>query len=594
MRFAAVVALAGCGFHPGPPVGDATSPGTWTVDSAAELAAGKATGLTIEPTGQLTELGYCYGGLLEHGERGSELWKTTDPLPLQWSKLNGVDPMGAALWNGTYFDTSQSLANVGITTNDVFALWLEGEVYLDANDVLALDANAVGFIDVLSPQGWMQQTASLFNGFQMSGTFPTAGWYRVRIGYAEGSSNGHLDVRHGPAGSLVPFTRDRLRAPCSEIAGTSRLQFYRQMLGGTRSNNVAPTSHLEEQPLIAQLPALDMFDWSARWSGQFYAATPGPYELTVTADDASATLLGTAPAVTSHWVRGDVVTSPQAAVIPATLDAGWNDLIVAYGQVDNARSLAIAITGAPDATLIGKPIPRELLRAVEPRADRLIARSIVPGNAVTIPNDTGVPATLSAQVDGFPTEVVTHADVTVLLSTQHVDQLVITLTPPGGSPVVLRNHVGTGGGNLILYAAGDAGIAGGSPVGLWTIGVADNVTGGNTSALQSFHLTLHTSGGPEQIALAGTWVSPVHDLGAPLAAITDVAWIERAPQASQLFLRTCEQPDCADDPPWSDPIDPHATPALTATRYLQAKLVMHSDGTKEGELDSLTISYATE
>jgi hypothetical protein len=49
-------------------------------------------------------------------------------------------------------------------------------------------------------------------------------------------------------------------------------------------------------------------------------------------------------------------------------------------------------------------------------------------------------------------------------------------------------------------------------------------------------------------------------------------------------------PDCSDDPPWGAALGQHGTAEL-ATRYMQTKVVMHSDGTVEPELDTLAITY---
>jgi len=190
--------------------------------------------------------------------------------------------------------------------------------------------------------------------------------------------------------------------------------------------------------------------------------------------------------------------------------------------------------------------------------------------------------------------MVTSIDVMVGYQTQHRDQLVVKLQKPGGAPVTIRNHQGTGGGtDLIQIHVTDPALVGGPAAGAWVLGLADDVTGGNTTALTQYNLTLHTGVGPEQVALTGTYVSPVKDLGGTLSTITDVAWTERAPIASEVALRACDQPDCSDAPAWSTPIAQHGHPMLPAKPYLQAQVTMHSDGTKEPELDVLEVRYLT-
>jgi hypothetical protein len=191
---------------------------------------------------------------------------------------------------------------------------------------------------------------------------------------------------------------------------------------------------------------------------------------------------------------------------------------------------------------------------------------------------------------------VTAIDITVGYTTQHREQLVFKLTAPNGQPITIQNHVGTGGGTGVFAQihVTDPQLVGGPAAGTWVLGLGDDVTGGNNSALREFHLTLHTSGGPEQVATTATYVTPVHALGGALARVTDVAWVEHAAVASEVALRACEQPDCSDAPAWSEPLAQHATPTLPAAPYIQAQVTLHSDGTRETELDSLTIRYLLE
>jgi subtilisin-like proprotein convertase family protein len=579
-------ALAGCSFHTHAPGGDdddAPPPGiAWTLDTAEDFAGSgyQTQAVTIEPSGMLTQAAYAYGGLLLHGVAANELW--IDP-PFDWNLTTSVTPSGAALWTGDDFDTSQDLSNVGIATNDVLSLWAEGEVYLDAGDVVSIDADGTGFIQLYVGGTWKDVTYS--RGTAMSSLpMPTAGWYPIRIAYAEGNNSGYLDVRHGPSGTLTPFTRDRLRADVSAVHGTMRLEFYRQIFGGTSGNLVPPTSHLEETDLIAALPALETYDWSLRWYGQVHIDQPGIYSFVVTSDDGHQLYAGTA-GISTHWGRDDAFVGMNQ--LGANLDAGWNDLVLDYNQAQGNQALSL--------TMNGSAVPLAQLRPVEPRRDRLITQSIEPAAPIGVQNDTGALTTLSATIPGYPNEVVTAIDVTVMYNTQHREQLVFKLAAPNGQPVTIENHVGTGGATSIIdqIHITDPLLVGGAAAGTWTLGMGDDVTGGNTSSLREFHLTLHTSGGPEQVATTATYLTPVHALGGALARITDVAWIEHAAVPSEVALRACEQPDCSDGAAWSSPGGQHATPTLPAAPYIQARVTLHSDGARETELDSLTIRYQT-
>lgn len=591
MRRWLVLCLVGCGFHThalGADDDDAPPPGiAWTLDTADDFAGSgyETHAVTIEPGGMLTQAAYAYGGLLVHGLADTELWSTTTPTPMDFGASAGVTASGAALWTGERFDTIDAdFTNIGVDDNGRFSLWLEGEVYLDANDVLMLDADGAGFLDLFMNGAWQQLLVGKSDGQHTSPAIATAGWYPIRLGYGEGGAGGHLDVRHGPSGTLLPFTRDRLRADVSAVHGTMRLEFYRQIFGGSHDNLVPPISHLEETDLIASLPPLETYDWSMRWYGQVHIDQPGTYTFVVSSDDGHQLHVG-ASGLSTHWGRDDAFVGMNQ--LGANLDAGWNDLALDFNQVLDVQALSLTMNGAA--------IPLAQLRPVEPRRDRLITQSIVPISSVTVPNDSGTLATLTANVPAYTSETVTAIDVTVRYNTQHRDQLVFKLSRPNGPPVTIQNHApaitGIDTGLIDQIHIIDPQLVGGTAAGAWTLGIGDDVTGGNASALREFHLTLHTSGGPDQVATTASYVTPVHALGGALARITDVAWVERAPQASDVALRACEQPDCSDAPAWSEPLAQHATPDLPAAPYLQARVTLHSDGTRETELDSLTIRY---
>jgi subtilisin-like proprotein convertase family protein len=587
MRWLLAVGLVGCTFHTGRADDVDAPPGvplTWTLDTTADFAGSgfSSQAVTIEPTGMLTPAGYVYGGLMMYGVHGTELWSSTATLPLDFGLTSTVTPDGAALWTGADFDTSQSLANVGIMSNDVFSLWMVGEVYLGAQEVVSIDADGAGFIDLYIDGRWQQMAYSPAAAAMTSPAVSRAGWYPVRIGYGEGTSSGHLIVRHGPSGSLAPFTRDTVRGVASEVAGTMRLQFDRQIFGGAINDGDPPISHLEQVDLLASLPDLDDQDWSARWFGQIHIDQPGTYNFVISSDDGNELYAGTT-GVSTQWAQdlGYVGTN----VLGLTLEAGWNDLMLDYNQGGGNESLSLMMNGAP--------VPLAQLRPVEPRRDRLVSYTVEPAGGVDVPNDTGILATLNANVAAYPSEVVTSIDVTIELSTQHRDQLVIKLQKPGGSPVTIQNHVGGGAAtNLeIQLHITDQKLVGGLAAGTWVLGVGDDVTGGNSTSVAGFELTLHTNTGPEQVALTGTYVSPVKALGGMLAAITDVAWTERAPLPSDVALRACSQPDCSDNPPWTQPLAQHASASLPVAPYIQAMITLHSDGTKETELDRLDVTY---
>src|SRR5882672_5764515 len=113
-----VLAVAGfasaCGFHAVAAHDDAVRPNddagqavAWRFDTGADWATPGYDALAMQiddVRGSLTPVGYIYGGLLEHGERGNKLWDNADPS-FPWDKTATVTASGAALWDGRHLDT---------------------------------------------------------------------------------------------------------------------------------------------------------------------------------------------------------------------------------------------------------------------------------------------------------------------------------------------------------------------------------------------------------------------------------------------------------------------------------------------------------
>jgi subtilisin-like proprotein convertase family protein len=606
----ASVLVAGCSFQPGrfgPDAGDGVvddaadamlgEPQQWVFDTAAELGADgtRVDQLTIDEPGSLTQIGYTYGGLLMYGKQSQQLWGIATPT-IAYDATIGVTPDGISLWGTELIDETSDLDRAGVVTNDVFTIWFEGEVFLDADDVLSVDADGAGFIDLELPTGWAH-IESRTDGLAALPPVTTGGWYRVRAGWGEGTSNGFFDFRRLPMGSTaVHLSRDRLRAPTSKLQGAMREVYFRQIFGGAATNNGAPILSLETTPLMTQtsftpspLGSGSDTDWSARWYAQFYAAMPGTYAIRATTDDGNQVMLAGMQASAS-WGRG---AGNANAVSTATADLaiGWHDIVLDYNQVGGGRAAALVVTAAPDAALVNAPIPLDRLRPVEPRRDRLVSQTRMFG-PVTVPNNNnaGGPSRSIGFV-GLPNETVTAIDLSILVDTDHLDQLVFRITPPGGTPIVVANH--PAGGSFVNYFqlhTTAVGIVGQPLDGDWTLQVSDDTGGANNTSISEIALTMHTGAGPGQVATDGSWVSPVRDAGKAPVYVTDVDWVERAAIASELYLRSCTMADCSDDPPWGTPLLQNGTVVLS-TQYIQAKLVLLTDGTTESVVDSLTITY---
>jgi len=587
----------------------------WSFDTAAELAAPGHEGfaMVIEPRGSLTPEGYVYGGLLGRGETNTNLWANGDTA---WSKLATVTPTGAGVWTGNVLATTQDLGQFGIRRNAMMrTLWFEGEILLQAGtEQLRIKGSDVAFVELAQP-GTTAFVPLLENAVtpNASVTVATSAWYPVRIGWADGDGSGELAFEVlALQGGYGPFAPDRLRAPVAAVQGTLRSVFYRQMHGGGVLGATPPIQQIQTTPLLPQTqfaPPLqgsvadtagsvdDATDWSARWAGQLYVTTPGQYTVRVSSDDGNRLFLGGAPVAASSWARDDS-NGNAASTATAALREGWNDLIVDYNQDAGATGLAVQITGSPDPALTGMPVPLARLRPVEPRGERLIVRSAVPANPIAIVDDTGQFSDIPVVVGARPGQIVTRVDVSVVYTTEDADQLVFRVVRPGGPPIIVRSHPNLlgGGTRLVLHEHSVAPSAIGGPAdGTWAVGVADDVNaiGTNTSSIEEVHLTLHTSGGPEQIAPTAIWRSPIKDLATRIVKVDAITWDERVPTGAgiELRLRSCDQADCSDETSWGEPVIKGMPVALAQRRYLQAQVTMTSDGTNEAELRSLQIMY---
>ncbi len=602
--------LAACGFEPGRLAIDAGGGGDddagdasledqlWIVDTAADFGASghSVNGLAVEDFGSLTQVGYTYGGLLMYGKQAEQLWASTTQT-IDYAATAGVTPDGISLWGTEYLSTVGELDRAGVVTNDMFTIWFEGEVFLDANDVVSVTADSAGFVEMLLPTGKMQ-IESRVDGLKQLPPVAAAGWYQVRAGWGEGNTSGYFDFKRQPSGgTAVHFSRDRLRAPTSKIRGAMREVFYRQMFGGAELTNGASIAALEKTPLLgattftpSPLGAGGNDDWSARWYGQFYAAVPGTYTLRADSDDGNQLMLAGVTA-SDAWGRNLGDASSQSTVT-ADLAIGWHDVALDYNQVGGNRAAALVVLAAPETELVGAPIPKDRLRPVEPRRDRLVSQTRK-GAAQNVPNNATGPVR-SIDFVGLSGELVSAIDITIRIDTDHLDQLVFRIAPPGGTPVVISNHpTGANVTGFIHFHSTAVGLVGVPLDGSWSLQISDDTGGANVTSYNEVAITMHTRAGPGQVAVESTWISPVRDAGATPVHVVDVSWVERAAIASEVFVRGCVMADCSDDPPWGTAIGQNGT-AEIATRYLQSKVVMHSDGVTESVFESLAITYRTE
>ena len=613
VRLFALVVISGCSFSASlgtdaPPMFDDSGREirAWKLATAGDFT-GETSAMTIDPRGALTPHGYIYGGLLARGVQGVKLWTDDDS---NWDNLASASPVGYGLWTGQDIALpGADLRFVGITDPSTITMWMEGEIWIDGpTETIAITGDDTAFVYVATDGVTFTKIAQ---GGQGAVTVPADGWYPIRIGWANGDATGSLDfeITDPVGGGMNNARHDRFRVAASALRGTLRNVYYREVHGGGIPGR-PPVMSIEEAPLHATttfappLPgsvtsAASPFDWSARWTGQFYAAAAGTYSITVASKDGSRIVLGSAPAVAQGFernARGSVTT-----VASAQLVAGWNDLIVDFNHVDGTPSFAVTVTAAPpeDAGLVGNPIPLERLRPVQPRSDRLITRSAVSVAGLQVDDNASSYEELDTRIDAHATELVTFVEVTARVTTERINQLVYRLESPAGEQVrddLIETADGNTAGSYVIHGVWTLG-AGSAARGMWRFGVADNSSSGgsNTTRYHESHVTVHTRGGPDQIARAATWRSQVIENQTAVSQIDFVRWTERVPAGATVVvrMRTCTMADCSDGT-WSDPIVNGMAPALPARRHLQLQVEMTSDGTHEPELSAFDIQYRTD
>jgi hypothetical protein len=585
-------------------------PETWTFDSASDFAApGHAVqDMTIEARGSLTPNAYTYGGLIAHGLQDNVLWSHDDTA---WTKLDGLVPTGTGFWRGESLAPTDALNYLGITNSGSMTIWFEGEVWLDAGstEMFKLVGDDVAFFQIALPGTSSYGAASDNNTSAVAVQTSISGWYPIRIGTSNGVNFSNFTFTHSDAGGpQIPWTRDRLRARTSELTGTLRTVFPARLLNG--SSPLPSIPQFEERDLLSLTvfpnplpqgvpPSGD--DWSARYLGQVYVAQPGPYSLTIVSDDANRGRLGTTNGDASWYDDGS--NANATSMIPATLVAGWNDLVVDYNQHGGDHRLQVQIQG-PDFPSLGA-VPRDRLRPVELVDDRFTIGADITGYLVQDGGGSAMPAVATMAAGGYAGETVTSIDLTYEIDSPRWNELKIDLETPStsggpGTRLTIRNQDGAGGngahtGKLTVPAGmtiGPGVLLGGPAGGDWKLYVYDVVNGGNSSFLKSAKIMLHTSGGPAKIAPTALWTSPVLTLATEVFAIDGITADARLPDGASIAVqaRGCQQADCSDGT-WASPAELSTPFAVGPGHYLQLRINMTSNAVLEPELRSLKVNY---
>ncbi len=566
---------------------------TWRDDSAVDFTA--ATLLdqaAVEAYGAVSPAAYYTGGLLWRAANAD----TFDSGPnATWAVVSGFPSTGkVAITRSTslafFADTPPS---VGLTDPDTFSMWFEGEVFLDAGAyTFEMLVDDHGFLELApSPTAAFQRVVSCDWPSASTGTFnaATAGWFPIRFAASEGGGEAliRLHVMGPGIAALQPIPRHRLRARTSGVVGMFQSGFDDgHLLGDVEHtvDQVTPANTNWNTGNPGDLGMTDSDDWSVRWTGQFRVDVGGSYAFRLVTDDGQ-----------RLWVDGQRLLDTwddqthDATTAPVALAPGWHDLVVDQTERGGGAIAVLSVASGPD--LVGQTLPLDRLRPVEGRAerhetgvdrtDRTIADLGSAQSAVTVTAPAGA--------------TVTGVDVSYSFDHSFWGDLEITLVAPSGASAVVRPRSGGSMGGPETQRVYTSALNGGPAAGTWVLRASD-LASQDSGTLLDFQVTPHFTGGEPPIAPAAAYESAVRDLGAGIAAITRVSWVERLPAGADIAvrMRTCEAAASCAAEPWSAPItDPAGgAPAVTPRRFAQYRIELSSDGDRSPALDEITVDYA--
>jgi subtilisin-like proprotein convertase family protein len=566
---------------------------TWKDDSVADFSMGTVSGAVVEAPGSIASAAYYTGGLLW---RASNTQTFDSGVNTTWATVSAFTQTGkiAVTRSTSLAFGADTPPSVGLTDPDTFAMWFEGEMFLDAGtytfEILVDDH---GFVELApSPTAAFQRVASCDWPTAGTGTFVAnaAGWYPIRFAASEGAGESLIQLRaQGPGiATLQPIPRHRLRATVSGLTGLVLSGFDDSHLLGDVEHTIdqvtpANTDWNTGNPGDLGMTASD--DFSVRWAGQFRIDVAGAFTFRYVTDDGQ-----------RLWIDGTRVldawddTTHDLTTGPITLAAGWHDVVLDQSERAGGAMAVLTIASGPE--LANQSFPLDRLRPVEGRAERyetgvdrtdraIPATGTAPDSTVALTAPTGA--------------TVTGVDVSYSFTHSYWGDLVITLIAPNGSSTVLRNRIGASTSGTELQRLYTTGVNGAPVAGTWILRVNDAASG-DAGTLLDFQVTPHYAGGEAPIATTAAYESVVKDLG-DVVAITRVAWVEKLSAGSDIAvrMRTCAtQAACASEA-WSAPITDASggMPAVQARRFAQYRVEITTNGQQGAQVDELTVSYTT-
>src|SRR5690349_3895453 len=219
---------------------DANGVVAWTVDSHGDFVDPGADpsqravlfGVAAADRGLIEPIAYAIGGLYGRGNNTELFTADTEP----WSTLASATPNAATTIDDPSVDYVHALPiGTGITNEDSYTLWWEGEVFLESgNHNLYVQADDDAFVEI-DVGGGTQRAQDYAGGSGAIITFgvPADGYYPIRAALHEAGGTSQLLIFHqapGDAGYGI-LQRGRLRVRASEATGVLRYGFDDLLLG---------------------------------------------------------------------------------------------------------------------------------------------------------------------------------------------------------------------------------------------------------------------------------------------------------------------------------------------------------------------------
>ncbi|MEZ4365369.1 MAG: hypothetical protein R2939_03665 [Kofleriaceae bacterium] len=563
---------------------------TWLIDGRSAFAATGAGGTTsslenlrVGVHGVLEPIAWAVGGLDTRGSDERLFTEATDDV---WAAVTAATPSGRAIAALTAINFGAGApTGLGITDGDDWTMWADGEVYLEAGaHTFNLRANHAGYLAIADGDGAFFELRATGGGggAVVTGqlTIPTAGWRRIRTALAEQAGSARYLVTHAlGTGQARPLSPWQLRAPVGDTAGVVRTAFDAENYVARRGTT------LWQAPLILDdsgggRPAdLGLFDddyWTERLAGQVWIEFAGDYTFALSTDDGYRLRLDGVEVAAAWDFLAHVDTSA-----PVTLDRGWHDLVLEHQEAAGLARLELRVASAPEAELVGQPLPLARLRPVSSRRERLAAAEyIAPANAGEGDYKVGLDAPADATL--------VEAAIGYLATHPAWSQLRVTAEAPWSAvPIVLRDGVAGTGTLLPTHLLTPAELPGTPALvdGSWGLGLEDT-SGGDDTTFYGFAVTARFAGGPAAHAGRGSWRSAVHDFGRPVA-IDDVTWVARLGATDELVVRVrgCASEAC--DEPFVDVAE--LTTPLPPARFAQVEVGLLAPGDDVPHLDRLIV-----